>query len=62
MYGGVGVTMKRYECVQVNHHRNLGQTIAEWQSKGWRLHTYAPANLRGSEVNHYLLFERGGDA
>jgi hypothetical protein len=58
----VGATKKRYERVQVNRHRNLGQTIAEWQKRGWRLSTYAPANLRGSKVNHYLLFERGRDA
>jgi hypothetical protein len=53
--------MKDYECVQVNHHKNIGQTIAEWQSNGWRLHTYACANFRPTEINHYLLFERGSD-
>ena len=49
--------MKEWECVQVNHHKNVGKTIEEWQRNGWRLHTY---QAQGSPtiVNHYLLFER----
>jgi len=47
-----------WECVQVNHHNDIGKTIEDWERKGWRLHTYSCAQLRGSEINHYLLFER----
>ena len=50
--------MKKWECIQVNHHRNVGETIEEWEKNGWSLHTYACSQLRGSEINHYLLFER----
>jgi len=57
-YGG-DVSLKEFECVQVNHHKDVGRVIEEWQSKGWRLHTYSCAQLGGSEINHYLPFERG---
>jgi hypothetical protein len=50
--------MKEYECVQVNHHKNVGKAIQEWQEKGWRLHSYAVAGSP-TAVNHYLLFEKG---
>ena len=50
--------MKKWECAQVNHHSNIGRKIEEFESKGWKLHTYSAANLRGSEINHYLLFEK----
>jgi hypothetical protein len=50
--------MKQYECVQVNHHKDIGKTIDEWQKKGWRLHSYAVAGSP-TAVNHYLLFEKG---
>jgi hypothetical protein len=49
--------LKAWECVQVNHHKSVGNTIEAWERKGWYLHTYATAQLRGSEINHYLLFE-----
>jgi len=32
--------MKNWECVQVGHHKNIGETIKEWQENGWRLHSY----------------------
>ncbi|MEJ2126871.1 MAG: hypothetical protein P8X84_05115 [Candidatus Bathyarchaeota archaeon] len=51
--------MKQWDCVQVNHHKNIGKVIEEWESNGWNLHTYTTAQLRGSEVNHYLLFSKG---
>jgi len=54
--------LKRWECVQVNHHKSIGQTIEEWEKNGWSLHTYTAAQLRGSEINHYLLFEREIDS
>ena len=53
------IELKQWECVQVNHHKNVGQVIQEWESNGWTLHTYSTAQFRGSEVNHYLLFNKG---
>jgi len=50
--------LKEYECVLVGHHRDVGKVIAEWQEKGWRLHTYQVTEYR-MDVNHYLLFEKG---
>ena len=48
--------MKIWECVLVGHHNNVGKTIQDWSQRGWQLHTYSAAQLRGSEINHYLLF------
>jgi len=42
---GVIVKLKEYECVQVNHHRDVGGIIMEWQKKGWRLCTYQATGL-----------------
>jgi hypothetical protein len=60
---GVTVKLKEYECVEVEHHKDVGRTIEEWQRKGWRLHTYQTAGMGGGpmvyKVNHYLLFEKG---
>ena len=53
-----GLMMKEYECVQVNHHKDVGKTIQEFQEKGWRLYSYAVAGSP-TAVNHYLLFEKG---
>ncbi|MFA5364129.1 MAG: hypothetical protein WC325_02990 [Candidatus Bathyarchaeia archaeon] len=50
--------MKKWDCIQVNHHTSIGTVIENFQSKGWKLHTYSAAQLRGSEINHYLLFEK----
>lgn len=50
--------MKKWECVQVNHHANIGTAIENWEGNGWHLHSYTAAQLNGSEINHYLLFER----
>jgi hypothetical protein len=50
--------LKQWECILVGHHSNVGRTIEEFESKGWKLHTYSAAQLRGSEINHYLLFEK----
>jgi hypothetical protein len=49
--------LKNWACVQVNHHNDVGSKIEEWERNGWHLHTYTCAQLRGSTVNHYLLFE-----
>jgi hypothetical protein len=50
--------LKEWECVQVNHHKNVGAVIEDRQREGWRLHTYQ-AQGSPTMVNHYLLFERG---
>ncbi|WGM89322.1 MAG: hypothetical protein NUK63_10515 [Candidatus Bathyarchaeum tardum] len=50
--------MNQWECVQVKHQKSVGQVIKEYQSNGWSLHTYSTAQLCGSEVNYYLLFEK----
>ena len=54
--------MKEYECVQVNHHKDIGSVIAEYEAHGWRLHTYQAVGKNDSiiapVVFHYLLFER----
>jgi hypothetical protein len=54
--------MKQYTCVQVSHHKDVGNTIAEWQENGWRLSHYACSTGGGGglmTVSHYLLFEKG---
>lgn len=48
--------MKDWICVQVNHHKNIGDVIKEYQKMGWILHTYQ-AQGTPTMVNHYLLFE-----
>jgi hypothetical protein len=50
--------LKEWECVQVNHHKDVGRVIEEWERKGWRLHTYQATGY-GADVKHYLLFEKG---
>lgn len=50
--------MKEYECVQVDHHKKIAKVIQEYLMNGWRLHTYQATGL-GTNITHYLLFERG---
>ncbi|MEO9295205.1 MAG: hypothetical protein ABI347_06365 [Nitrososphaera sp.] len=54
--------MKRWHCVQVDHHERIGGTVEEFGKQGWRLHTYTTAGpsstFMGYTVNHYLLFEK----
>jgi hypothetical protein len=53
--------MKEYECVQVNHHQDVGPTIEEYIDAGWQLHTYQTSGDRSmGGVKHYLLFEKEG--
>ena len=52
------VKLKEYECVQVGHHKDINKTIDEWQKKEWRHHTYQATGF-GTDVKHYLLFEKG---
>ena len=49
--------MKEWTCVQVGHLKNVAEVIEEYQSDGWRLHTYQ-ATGQAALVSHYLLFER----
>jgi hypothetical protein len=55
---GVQGTMKEYECVQVNHHKEIAKVVKEYLTNGWHLHTYQATGY-GAMVSHYLLFERG---
>ena len=38
-------TMKEYKCVEVTHHKDVGEVIAEYQNDGWTLHTYQATGL-----------------
>ena len=49
--------MKKYVCVQVDHHANISDVINRYQIQGWRLHTYQAAHSTNHNINHYLLFE-----
>jgi len=55
--------LKEYECVEVNHHKDVGKIIEAWQKNGWHLHTYQTAGMGAGpmayQVNHDMLFERG---
>ncbi len=54
--------LKEWNCILVNHHDSVGNTIMEMEQQGWRLHSYATAGMGGAlnyTVNHYLLFVRG---
>ena len=50
--------MKEYECVQVDHHKDIAKVVKEYLMDGWHLHTYQ-ATGRSNWIKHYLLFERG---
>jgi len=56
------VKLKEWKCVEVNHHKDVGKTIEEWQRNGWHLHTYQTAGMGAGpmayNVKHYLLFEK----
>jgi hypothetical protein len=52
------VKLKEYACIQVNHRKEVPSAIADMQSQGWRLHTYQATGY-GTDVKHYLLFEKG---
>jgi len=52
------VKLKEYDCIQVNHHKEIPTAIADMQNIGWRLNTYQATGF-GTDVKHYLLFEKG---
>jgi hypothetical protein len=49
-------TTRRWECIQLTHHNDVGRKIEEWESNGWVLYTYTAASFQSTVVNHYLLF------
>jgi hypothetical protein len=51
--------MKEYICVQLGHHKKIAETTQKYIMEGWRLHTYQATTGLGTQVAHYLLFERG---
>lgn len=50
--------MKRWRCVLVRSHKDMGDVIEDMQKDGWRFNTYQ-ATGRDIWINHYLLFEKG---
>jgi hypothetical protein len=62
MDNGGDSKLKTYECVQVEHHKDVGKTIEEYERNGWHLHTYEAAGMGAGPmsyiVSHYLLFEK----
>lgn len=52
--------MKEYQCIEVGHHKNIAGACSEQVANGWRLHTYQATGF-GTDVKHYLLFEKGTD-
>jgi len=52
--------LKKWKCVLVGNHKNVGNTIEEYENAGWHLHTYACAGNAALALgtNHYLLFEK----
>ena len=53
--------MKEWQCVEVEHHKDVGKTIEDYERKGWRLHSYTCSGIYIpiATVKHCLLFERG---
>lgn len=53
--------LKEWQCVEVEHHKDVGKTIEDYERKGWRLHSYTCSGIYIpiATVKHYLLFERG---
>jgi len=53
--------LKKWKCVLIANHKNVGKAIEEYENVGWRLHTYACAGNAALALgtNHYLLFEQG---
>jgi hypothetical protein len=51
--------MKEYECFEVKHDEDVGETMAEYQKNVWRLHTY-PNCWHGAEPMSYKHRETSG--
>jgi len=52
------VKLKEWKCVEIGHHKNVAEAIEDYQNEGWHLHTYQATGY-GTNVKHYLLFEKG---
>ena len=57
--------MKKYTCIQANHHKDVGPTIEKYESEGWHFLDYKPVPVpsgggafMSSPVVHYMLFEK----
>ena len=50
--------LKEWVCVQVNHHNDISKKIEDLQRDGWQLNTYQATGW-GTDIKHYLLFEKG---
>jgi len=57
LFGTGEKKLKEWTCVQVGHHKRIGEAIQKYQKEDWILHTYQ-AQGTPTMVNHYLLFER----
>jgi hypothetical protein len=49
--------LKEWDCVEVGHHKNIGQTIIGMQEKGWIFHTYQASGF-GTDVKHYCYLKK----
>jgi hypothetical protein len=49
--------MKEWTCVQVGHHKQIGEVIENHEKEGWNLRKYQAVGTP-TLANHYLLFER----
>ena len=49
-------SVRKWECLQLAHHKDIGRKIEEWESNGWVLYAYTAASFQSTVVNHYLLF------
>ena len=58
--------LKEYSCVEVNHHKDIGKTIEQYESNGWRFLSYQAAGMGAGpmsyRVSHYLLFDKDKQA
>jgi len=46
--------LKEYNCIQINHHKEIPKAIVATQNLGWRLHTYQATGF-GTDVNARTL-------
>ena len=50
------IKLKKWTCVSVGHHKDIGKAIEEHEAKGWQFHSHEAVGTP-TMVNHYLLFE-----
>jgi len=49
--------LNEWICVEVKHHKDVGETIEKFEKNGWSLYTYQVTG-RDIWINHYLLFKK----